>query len=164
MSTTNRLNTIVGKLAAVPEPVRNRAVTLLFSRTVKFVGTARIDVTGISRDRVEMRLKNRKRVQNHIGGIHAAGMALLAESATGLVLGMNLPDDRIPLLKTLHVDYVKRCSGDLRAEATLTPAQQHAIESEPRGEVDIAVVLTDSAGGQPTECRMVWAWIPKKKS
>jgi hypothetical protein len=31
-------------------------------------------------------LKNRKRVQNHIGGVHACGMALLAESATGELL------------------------------------------------------------------------------
>jgi hypothetical protein len=31
------------------------------------------------------------RVQNHIKGVHACGMALLAESATGAVFGMNLP-------------------------------------------------------------------------
>ena len=32
---------------------------------------------------VVMTLRNRTRVQNHIKGVHACGMALLAESATG---------------------------------------------------------------------------------
>ena len=35
-------------------------------------------------------------VQNHIKGVHACAMALLAESATGAVFGMNVPDSAIP--------------------------------------------------------------------
>ena len=31
-----------------------------------------------------MRLENRKKVRNHIGGVHAAATALLGESVTGL--------------------------------------------------------------------------------
>ena len=27
---------------------------------------------------------------------------------------LNLPDDKLPLIKTLRVDYLKRASGDLR--------------------------------------------------
>ena len=33
-------------------------------------------------------------VQNHIKGVHACAMALLAESATGAVFGMNVPGKR----------------------------------------------------------------------
>ena len=50
-------------------------------------------------------------------------MALAAESATGFVLGMNLPADKLPLIKTMHVDYVRRARGSIRAEASLTPEQ-----------------------------------------
>ena len=42
-------------------------------------------------------------MQNHIGGVHACGMALLSESATGLVFGMNVPDTHIPVIKTMKV-------------------------------------------------------------
>lgn len=56
-------------------------------------------------------LKNRRRVQNHIGGIHACGMALAAESATGIVVGMNVPDTAIPLCKSMKINFVRRCEG-----------------------------------------------------
>ena len=56
-------------------------------------------------------------VQNHIKGVHAAAMALLAKLPTGFVVGMNLPDSRLPLLKSMKIDYVKRSSGDMRAVA-----------------------------------------------
>ncbi len=48
-------------------------------------------------------LYRRRKVQNHIGGIHACGMALLSESATGLVFGMNVPDSHVPLIKSMKV-------------------------------------------------------------
>lgn len=56
-------------------------------------------------------IKNRRRVQNHIGGLHACGMALAAESATGIVVGMNVPDSAIPLCKSMKVNFVRRCEG-----------------------------------------------------
>ena len=62
---------------------------------------------------------NRKIVQNHIGGVHAAAMALLAETATGFVAGMSIPGDRLPLLKSMEVNYVKRAKGNLEAVASL---------------------------------------------
>ena len=46
-------------------------------------------------------------MQNHIGGVHAAAMVLVAENTTGLVVGMNVPDAGVPVVKTLKVDFVK---------------------------------------------------------
>ena len=63
-------------------------------------------------------------MQNHIKGVHACGMALLAESATGGVFGMNLPDEALPLLKNMSIDYVRVAKGDLRGVATLTEVCQ----------------------------------------
>lgn len=39
-------------------------------------------------------LANRRRFGNHIGGLHAATMALLAETATGIVAGMTVAPTR----------------------------------------------------------------------
>jgi acyl-coenzyme A thioesterase PaaI-like protein len=108
-------------------------------------------------------MRNRPKVRNHIGGIHAAAMALLAETATGAVFGMNLPAGRLPLLKSMHIDYLKRAQGALRAEATLSEEQRQAMQTEDKGEAQVAVRVTDESGEAPIECRMVWAWVPKKK-
>jgi acyl-coenzyme A thioesterase PaaI-like protein len=54
------------------------------------------------------RLKNYRQAQNDIGSVHAAAMALLAESSTGFIVGINLPGDRLPLIKRMDLNYVKR--------------------------------------------------------
>lgn len=52
-----------------------------------------------------------RQVRNHIGGIHACGIALAAESATGIVIGMNVPDTRMPLCKSMAIDFKKVAKG-----------------------------------------------------
>jgi len=89
-------------------------------------------------------------------------MALLAETATGFVVGMNLPDDKLPLIKSLKVDYQKRTKGDMRAVATLSNEQIQLIRTTPKGEVLVPVVVTDESGQEPIQCEMLWAWVPKK--
>ncbi len=100
-------------------------------------------------------------MQNHIGGIHAAAMALLGESASGFLVGMHVPDDRIPLLKSMTLNYVKRATGDLTATARLDAEQIHAIHSQEKGEVVVHVELIDSVGTAPVLAEFVWAWVPK---
>ena len=73
-------------------------------------------------------------------------MALLAESATGLLVGMNVPDRSVPVIKTLHVDYLKRCHGDLKAVARLTDEQIEQMTSIEKGEVTVEITVTDERG------------------
>ncbi len=49
-------------------------------------------------------MANHKAMQNHIGQIHACAMALLAETATGFVTAMNVPDSAVVLIKSLKVE------------------------------------------------------------
>ena len=91
-------------------------------------------------------------------------MALLAESATGFLVGMNLPDSRLLLIKTLKVDYRQRVVGGLTAEASLTAEQIAAIAQQDKGEVWVSVTVTDETGNAPIECAMLWAWVSKKNS
>ena len=152
----------VASLDKFPPAIKARLVTFGFTRRVRFAGTASVTFETLAEGRAVLHLANRKKVQNHIGGIHAAAMALLAETATGAVLGMTLPDTHIPLLKSMHVDYVKRATGDLRAEATLTPEMIKRVTSEVKGDFVVPVKVTDSAGIEPIVCQFTWAWVPKK--
>jgi acyl-coenzyme A thioesterase PaaI-like protein len=151
-------------VSRLPGPLQQRARSLVLGRMVKFVGTARLDIEELTAARAVVSVKNRRLVQNHIGGVHAAAMALLAETATGFVVGMNVPDDRVPLIKSLKVEYKKRATGGLRAVAELLPEQIEAIRRQEKGEVIVKVTVRDDAGIEPIACEMVWAWIPRKRS
>ncbi|GAA3965978.1 DUF4442 domain-containing protein [Allohahella marinimesophila] len=159
----NKLASIVGRINGLPGFARSRALTLFFNRLVKYAGTSGTVVEKLTTEHCIVTLKNRKRVQNHIGSVHAVACALIAESATGFVVGMNVPDDKVPVIKSMNIDYVKRAKGDMRAEARLTAAQIQAMKTEDKGEAVINVVITDAEGKSPLIAKMVWAWTPKRR-
>ncbi len=163
MERPNPLSRAFAALQRLPAPLRRAAMTKIFTVNVKFAGTGGVRIEEAGDGRAVMTMKNRRRVQNHIGGIHAAGMALLAESATGVAFGMSVPDTHLPLLKSMKVNYVRRAQGDLRAEAILPPDKQSEMRTREKGDALVAVKVTDQAGNEPIECEFVWAWVPKKR-
>ena len=159
----NKLSKLVKGIYKLPQATHQFLLTKLFNSQVKFAGTAKLKVLSISEQQVVAKLANKKRVQNHIGGIHAVGAALAAESASGIVFGMNVPDTHLPLLKSMKLEYKARMQGDITAKAHLTAAQINEIKTHDKGDLLVPVTLTDESGQSPIECEMLWAWTPKKK-
>ncbi len=163
MEYNNRLNRSLKKLAAVPQFLSGFLRNKTIGRVVPFVGTAGLEFEKMTCQEVIVHIPNKKSVQNHIAQIHAAASVLLAETASGMVLGMNIPDDKLPLMKNLGAKFIKRSTGAQKAIASLTPSQIESIRTNEKGEVDIAVKLIDSTGEEVVLTEMIWAWIPKKK-
>ena len=156
----NRLERQLARLDDAPAFARTWFRSVVMRRAVPFTGTAGLDFHQMTTSSVEIGIKNEKKVQNHIGGIHASAMNLLAETATGMVVGMNVRDDCIPLAKELKMAFKKRATGAMRAVATLTDEQKALMRASDKGEVNVTVTMTDEAGVQPVECEFVWAWVP----
>lgn len=163
MAFSNQMTRTVAKLDKAPAFLRRPLRSFLFGRVIHFAGTASLDFEQVSSERVIVNIQNAKKVQNHIKGVHAVAMALLAETATGFAVAMNLPDDKLPLIKSMKVSYLKRSQGHMRAVAQLTPEQISAIRSQEKGEVTVPVQVSDQSGQEPITCEMVWAWVPKKR-
>lgn len=162
MSQPNRLRRNLAHLQRVPAVWRPAVTGFLLGRVVPMVGAAGLRFELLSPERVVVSVRNRRPVQNHIEGVHAAAMALLAETATGFCVGMNLPDDKLPLIKSMKVDYLQRAQGGLRAEASLSGSQAQQMRVQDKGEVTVAVRVTDESGQAPIRAEMVWAWVPKR--
>jgi acyl-coenzyme A thioesterase PaaI-like protein len=156
----NRLARSMRSLEKVPAFARSWVRSRVLGRAVPFTGTAGLEFSVMTHKQVEVRVANHRRVQNHIHGVHAAAMALLAETATGMVVGMNVRDDCLPLAKELKVAFKKRSQGSLRAVAVLTTAQRNLMQQKDKGEVTVAVRVFDESGAEPIECEFIWAWIP----
>ncbi len=163
MAKKNKLNTIVSQINSLPDFLSAKALTTLFARSVKFTGTAGIKVEALTERSATISLKNKKSVQNHIGSVHAVAGILIAESATGYVVGMNIPDTSVPVIKTIKADYVKRAKGDMRAVSSLTAAQVKLMQTQEKGETIVPVIVTDGDGKEPILMEMTWAWTPKKR-
>ena len=159
----NSLYRLTKKFARLPSGLRSVVLSRLFGRFVPFVGTAGLRFEHVECERLVVSIHNRRKVRNHIQGVLAAAMALLAETATGFVLAMNLPDDKLMLLKSMKVDYLERAQGHLRAVATLDPEKIAELQSLEKGNLVVPVSISDESGAEPIQCEMCWAWMPKKR-
>lgn len=156
----NRLERQLERLDEVPAFARTWFRSVVLRRAVPFTATAGIRFIEMSQARTEVSIANKHKVHNHMEGVHASAINLLAETATGMVMGMNVRDDCIPLAKVMKMAFKKRAIGALRAVATLTTEQIALMQTSDKGEIHVAVTVTDEAGVQPVECEFVWAWIP----
>ena len=159
----NRLQRTIKRFDKVPAAFRGRLISMAFSRAVPYINTSGCVFEKITPEEVIVSVVNRRKVQNHIKGVHAVAMALLAETSTGFVVGMNLPDDKLPLIKSMTVEYKRRSQGSMRAVAHLTEEQKQMIREQDKGEVLVPVKITDESGEEPIQCQMLWAWVPKKR-
>jgi len=149
MAKSNQLSKLVKASSRLPQGIRTALLSKTFGRVVPMVGSARIRYEQVSHDQVMVSMANHKAMQNHIGQVHACAMALLAETATGFVTAMNVPDSAVIVA--------------MRAIATLTAEQQQLMQSTDKGETLVQVVITDESGKAPIQCEMLWAWIAKSQ-
>jgi acyl-coenzyme A thioesterase PaaI-like protein len=162
MAVNNPLRTFVNKVNTYPSWLSAKLMTWVFRYKVKLAGTTGIEVLQTDGKTATYRQKNKRKAQNHIGSVHAAAMALLAESCTGFIVGINLPGDKLPLIKRMDLNYVKRATGDMTAVASLTDEQIALMQTAEKGEVNVKVKVTDANGIEPIECEMIWAWVAKR--
>jgi acyl-coenzyme A thioesterase PaaI-like protein len=163
MTATNRLSKLVKATAKLPKGIRSTLWSKAFGRIVPMVGSANIRYLEVSHDKVVVKIENHRAMQNHIGQVHACAMALIAETATGFVTGMNVPDSCIVLIKSLKVDFKRPSKGAMTAVATLTDEQQKLMQSSEKGETLVSVIVTDETNQEPIQCEMLWAWVAKSQ-
>lgn len=162
MEYNNNLNRTLQKITKVPTFLQGWMRDYAIGKFVKLVGTAGIHFEKMTCHEVILTQANTTKVQNHIGQIHAAATTLLAETATGMVVGMNVPDDKLPLMKNLSVKFIKRSQGQQKAIATLSDEQIEQIRTIEKGNLIVPVVVTDESGEEVVIAEMSWAWVSKK--
>ena len=162
MSFDNRLRRALARLDRAPAGLQPWLRSWVVGRTIPFVGTAGLRIDVMEEHQVAVSIANRRRVQNHIGTVHAAAMALIAETATGLVVGMNVHDGAVPVIRSMHVDYLRRAAGDLSATASLDASDIRRLQVDESGDIAVPVQVSDAEGQAPVACEMVWAWRPRR--
>lgn len=164
MRINNRMTRLIHRLQRLPQSWHIYLQTAAMGRLVPFLKTAGLRFEHLSQETVTVSIRNRRAVRNHIGGVHACATALLAETATGFVTVMNTPDDKLIVLKSMHIDYTRRAVGAMRAVATLDDAIAAYIAAEERGHVSVPCRVYDDSGEEPVTVEMVWAWHPRQKA
>ena len=160
---SNPFTKILNAVQLLPKSTQSFVLTKTFSKIVPYVGTTGIVYEEVTPNKLVVSLENKKAVQNHIGSVHAVAVTLLAETATGI----NLPSDRILLVKSYEVNFYRPIKkGQMAAIATLSDEQRQYILDTPKGEMIIPCVIEDrnsDSDRDPITVEMTWAWIPKSE-
>lgn len=158
----NRLARALALVDKLPSALRTASRSAILGRAVPFAGHAGAVVEELLPGRAVVFVPDRRSNRNHIGGIHAAAMMLAAESASGFVCGIEVPDDKLLVVKDFQVAFKRRATGGVRAIAELGDADRRRIATDARGDVEVKVRVFDERGEEPIEVNTVWAFRSKK--
>ncbi|MDQ2070309.1 hotdog fold domain-containing protein [Natronospira bacteriovora] len=134
----------------------------LFSRVVShsapYFATIRPRITALEPGLCEVRMKKRRKVQNHIGTVHAIAICNLAELAAGVMTDATIPPSHRWIPKGMTVEYLKKAATDLvgRAELDLVPAFDEARD------LAVPVSVRDSNGEEVVRATITM-WVTPRK-
>ena len=123
----------------------------LIGLAVPYSGSIGARVTSLEPGRATVTLRDRRRVRNHLGSIHAVALVNLAELSSGMAMLTALEPGVRGIVTNIRVQYHKKARGRLTATGTAAPPQVgHPMEAAAHAEV------RDLAGDVVAEATVVW--------
>lgn len=104
-------------------PLGDRAFSLLFAQKAPYFASVRPRFTVIEPNRAELVVRDRRRVHNHLGTVHAIALCNGLEAAMGALAEASIPADRRWIPKGMEVAYTAKATGDVTCIAETDPAQ-----------------------------------------
>lgn len=133
--------------------------SFVLNRYIPYTGSLSSTVIELRPGHARVRLRERRKLRNHLRSIHAIALANLAEFTGNLALACGLDEDLRFIPTGLSIEYVKKARGVLigecRTELPAGPVEQ---------KVDLHVKICDAQGD--VVCRAVVHTLigPKRKT
>ncbi len=139
-------------------PVGRKVFSWVLGRTAPYSGTVKAEVLSLKPGSVEVLLKDRRSVRNHLNSIHAIALANLGELASGLAMISAIPSGTRAIVVNLEIEYLKKARGKLIAVGTASPP---SVVSESVNSLALAGIK-DEAGDTVARVKVHWRLSPKQ--
>ncbi|GAA1438815.1 hotdog fold domain-containing protein [Mycobacterium cookii] len=111
-------------------PLGDRVFSIAFSRKAPYFASIRPRFTVIEPHRAELVIRDRRRVHNHIGSVHAIALCNGLEAAMGALAESSIPRGQRWIPQGMEVTYTARASSDITCIAETDPEQWLADAGE----------------------------------
>lgn len=132
-------------------PGGTRIFSWLLGRLVPYSGSVGARVVTLDPGEVEVRLRDRRRVRNHLESVHAVALVNVGELASGLAILTALPPGVKGIPIRLDTEFVRKARGDIVVRARFVPPE---IEGE--RDVVLQVPLHDASGELVARVTATW--------
>ncbi|MFC5743927.1 hotdog fold domain-containing protein [Dyella tabacisoli] len=136
----------------------------LFSRAVCFrapyFATIAPRFVALEPGRCEVRMRDRRRVHNHIGTVHAIALCNLAELSAGVMAEATMPAGMRWIPKGMTVEYLHKATGAMHAVAT---PEAPLLVSDSGQEWPVVVQVADKAGNTVFRARIAMWVSPRQR-
>ena len=139
-----------------PLPAGKLLFSIALGRVVPYTGSIRPRVVELRPGYAKVEMRDQWRVRNHLNSVHAIALANLGETASGLAMMYDLPDEARGILTGLSVEYVKKARGLLTAECTC-----QAPDWRVQREYELEATVRDEAGDIVARARPRWLVGPR---
>ncbi len=100
-----------------------KVFSYILGRTAPYSGTIKAEVLSLEPGSVQVALKDRRSVRNHLNSVHAIALANLGELASGLAMISAVPPNTRAIVVNLEIEYLKKARGRLIATGSATPPE-----------------------------------------
>ena len=128
-------------------PLGERVFSFLFAQKAPYFASIRPRFLTVEPNHVELRIPKRRRVQNHLGTVHAIALCNGLEAAMGALAEATIPAGKRWIPKGMEVAYTAKATGDVTCIAETEPEQWTAenpdVPVRVRGELADGTVVID---------------------
>lgn len=124
---------------------------------IPYTGSVWPRVESLEPGHARISIKQRRRLEQHIGSIHAIAIANVAEFASGAAMSTALPAGYRGIVTKMRLEYFKKARGVITAEAK-TALPDLSVEAEH----DFVAEVRDEAGDVVAKAVVTWRLGPNK--
>ena len=128
-------------------PAGDRLFSRLVALRAPYFGSVRPRFTVIEPNHAELVIRDRRRVHNHIGTVHAIALCNGLEAAMGALAEASIPREKRWIPKGMQVSYTAKATGDVTCVAETDPqvwtGDDPDVPVRVRGELADGTVVID---------------------
>ncbi len=132
-------------------PGGGRVLGRIVGRMAPYTDTIRPEFVALDDGYAKVRLRDSKRVRNHLRSVHAIALMNLGEVTTGTAMLYGLPEGARGIITNLSMEYLKKARGTITAECSCEVPQ-----TTERKEYEVHAELKDEAGDVVARAHARW--------